>query len=69
MKSGKPKEALLDGYLRAILLFQDVGLVQPEALYKAIKAHEALNEAQFAERWRRRLLASYASSEFATKLK
>lgn len=69
MKSGKPKEALLDGYLRAILLFQDVGFVQPEALYKAIKAHEALNEAPLAERWRRRLLASYATSEYATKIK
>lgn len=69
MKSGKPKEALLDGYLRAILLFQDVGFVQPEALFKAIKAHEALNEAPFAERWRRRLLATYANSEFASKLK
>ncbi len=68
-KAGNHRDALLDGYLRAILMFQDIRMVQPEALYKAIKAHEALNEVQFAERWRRRLLASYATSEFATKLK
>jgi tetratricopeptide (TPR) repeat protein len=69
MKSGKPKEALLDGYLRAVLLFQDIGFIQPEALYKAIKAHEALNEVAFAERWRKRLLSGYATSEYATKIK
>ncbi len=69
MKAGKHREALLDGYLRSILLFQDVRMIQPEALYKAIKAHEALNEVQFAERWRRRLLSGFANSEFAVKLK
>ncbi len=69
MKAGNPREALLDGYLRAILLFQEIGIVQPEALYKAIKAHEALNEVQFAERWRRRLLSNFASSEFASRIK
>lgn len=68
MKDNNPKLALLDGYLRVILLFQDVALIQPEALYKAIKAHEKLNEVQFAERWRKRLLAGYATSEFAKKL-
>ncbi|HAS84304.1 MAG TPA: hypothetical protein DCS43_16925 [Verrucomicrobia bacterium] len=69
MKDKKFKEALVDGYLRAILLFQDVNMVQPEALYKAIKAHEALNEVQLAERWRKKLLSGYANSEFASKLK
>ncbi len=69
MKAKNYKEALVDGYLRAILLFQDVNMVQPEALYGAVKAHEALNEVQFAERWRKRLLSSYANSEFASKLK
>lgn len=69
MKSSKPKEALIDGYLRAILMFQDIGFIQPEALYKAMKAHEALNEVQFAERWRKRLLSGYATSDYAAKLK
>jgi tetratricopeptide (TPR) repeat protein len=69
MEQGEGKKALLDGYLRTILLFQDVKEIQPEALYKAIKAHEALNEHQYAEKWRKRLLSGYASSDYAKKLK
>ncbi len=69
MQDKKPREALLDGYLRTILLFQDVAFIQPEALYKAIKAHEALNEMQYAERWRKRLLGSFGTSEYAAKIK
>lgn len=68
MQANNPREALLDGYLRTILLFQDVAFIQPEALFKAIKAHEALNEVQYAERWRKRLLANYGTSEFAGRL-
>ncbi len=69
MKKGEAKKALLDGYLRAILLFQDIKDVQPEALFKAIKAHEAVNEHHYAEKWRKRLLSGYATSEYAKKLK
>ena len=68
MEKGEGKKALLDGYLRTILLFQDVKEIQPEALYKAVKAHEALNEHHYAEKWRKRLLSGYASSEYAKKL-
>jgi tetratricopeptide (TPR) repeat protein len=69
MHEKKPREALLDGYLRTILLFKDVTFIQPEALYKAIKAHEALNEVQYAERWRKQLLGQFGTSEFAAKLR
>jgi len=69
MREGRPREALIDGYLRVVLLFQDVGLVQPEALFKAIRAHEELNEVNYAERWRQRLLANFATSEFAQRLR
>jgi len=69
MQGGNPREALLDGYLRTILLFQDITFIQPEALYKAIKAHEALNEVAYAERWRKQLLGGYATSEFAARIK
>ncbi len=69
MKEARPREALLDGYLRVVLLFQDIGFVQPEALYKAAKAHEALNEVQHAERWRQRLLRNFATSAYAAQLK
>lgn len=69
MEKGEGKKALLDGYLRTILLFQDVKVIQPEALYKAMKAHQALNEHNYAEKWRKRLLSGYASSDYAKKLK
>jgi len=62
------KAALLDGYLRTILMFQDVKAIQPEALYKAIKAHESVGEHQYAEKWRKRLLTGYSSSSYAKKL-
>ncbi len=68
MDKGEAKKALVDGYLRTILLFQDVKTVQPEALFKAIKAHEAVNEHHFAEKWRKRLLAGYPASEYAKQL-
>lgn len=68
MDKDKPKEALLDGYLRVVLLFQDAEAIQPEALYKAIQAHKAANEHHFAEKWRKRLLAGYGTSDYAKKL-
>ena len=62
------RRALLDGYLRTVLRFRDIKSIQPEALYKAIKAHEALNEHRHAEHWRKILLSGYPSSEYAKKL-
>jgi tetratricopeptide (TPR) repeat protein len=69
MKEGRPREALVDGYLRTVLLFQDIEFIQPEALYKAIEAHTALNETRYAEKWRKQLLGKYGASEFAAKAK
>ncbi len=68
MSKGETKKALRDGYLRTILMYQDVKGVQPEALYKAIKAHQAIGQHPYAEKWRKRLLAGYPSSEYAKKL-
>lgn len=69
MREGNPREALVDGYLRVVLLFRDVSAVQPEALYKAMEAHQEQNEVTYAERWRQRLLTNYGTSEFAQRLK
>ncbi len=68
-REGRHREALINGYLRVVLLFRDVGDVQPEALYKAIRAHEKINEVSYAERWRQRLLSNHATSEFAQRLR
>ncbi len=68
MQRGDMREALISGFLRTIVLFQDVREVQPEALYKAIECHTALNEHHYAERWRKRLLSGFPNSEYARKL-
>ncbi len=68
MEKGETKKALREGYLRTILMFQDVKGIQPEALYKAIKAHQAIGQHPYAEKWRKRLLSGYPSSEYAKKL-
>jgi len=68
MAKGETKKALCDGYLRTILMFQDVKHIQPEALYKAIKAHQAIGQHPYAEKWRKRLLAGYPTSDYAKKL-
>ncbi len=68
-EKGELKKALLDGYLRTILMFQDVKSIQPEALYKAVKCHEALNEHSHAEKWRKQLMSAYPKSEYAAMLK
>lgn len=68
MREDRAREALVDGYLRVILMFRDVQFLQAEALYKAIQAHEALREMGHAEKWRKELLSRYGSSEFANML-
>jgi hypothetical protein len=68
-EAGRTKEALVDGYLRVALMFRDVPAAQPEALFKAIQAHEELNEVTYAERWRQRLLSTFPTSEFAQRLR
>jgi len=68
VQRGDMREALISGFLRTIILFQDIREVQPEALYKAIQAHTALNEHQYAERWRSRLLSNFPNSEYARRL-
>ncbi|MDI6773992.1 MAG: tetratricopeptide repeat protein [Verrucomicrobiota bacterium] len=69
MDAGNTKDALVDGYLRTIMLFQDVKHAQPEALAKAMKAHEKLGEHSHAEKWKRKLLNDYPESSYSRNLK
>jgi tetratricopeptide (TPR) repeat protein len=68
-EKGNFREALVDGYLRTIILFQDIRAVQPEALYKAIKAHEKVGEVSHAEKWRKKLLSEYPDSPYSRELR
>ena len=68
MKNGKFKDALVDGYLRTVVLFDGVKQYQPEALYKAARCFEQLNETGNAEKMRKRLLESFPESSYAQQV-
>lgn len=68
MEQKLPRDALKDGYLRVVVLFENVRSAQPEALFKAAKAFEALHQNPNAERMRATLRSKYPGSEFAKKL-
>ena len=67
-KKGDLKLALVDGYLRTALLYTDAKAVIPEALYKAVKALEQLQQASYADKFRKRLLAEYPRDPYTAKL-
>lgn len=68
-KEGKLQEALVDGYLRTIVLFEEVKQVQPEALYNAIKCFEELGEHSHAEKMRKKILAEFPQNPYTQKIK
>lgn len=68
MEKKEALNALKDGYLRVIILYENVKDIQPEALYKAAKAFDALNQSANAEKMRGKLRTKYATSDYARKL-
>jgi TolA-binding protein len=68
MEQKEPFNALKDGYLRAVLLYERSTEVQPEALYKAAKAFEQLSKNADAQKMRDQLRKRYPRSEWAGKL-
>ena len=67
-KNGNYREALIGGYLRTVILFQDFKEVQPEALYYAVKCFEQLGQSSHAEKMRKKLLADYPDDSYSRKL-
>jgi len=67
-KKGDSKAALVDGYLRTVILFADIKEVQPEALYNAVKCFEQLQQASYADKFRKRLLAEFPKDPYTAKL-
>ena len=63
------ESALVDGYLRVIVLFQDIKEAQPEALYNAVKCFEQLNQGAYADRMRRKLLAEFPDDPYSEQIK
>lgn len=65
---GRTRDALRDGYLRAVFLFADQADQRPEALYKAANAFDKLRQTAYAERMRTTLRQNYGSSSWAKRL-
>jgi len=61
---GKKQDALIDGYLRVVLMFSDIKDIQPEALYKTYRTLKELNDTR-AEKFRKKLVDEFAESDFA----
>jgi tetratricopeptide (TPR) repeat protein len=67
-KNGNFEEALVDGYLRVVVMFKDEEAVRPEALYKAVKCFEQLGQLANAEKMRKQLLTDYPGSPYAERV-
>lgn len=63
------KEALIDGYLRTAVLYQDVESVQGEALFKAARCFDKMGQHSHAERMRKKLLAEYPDDPYTQQLR
>jgi TolA-binding protein len=66
---GDHRKALLEGYLRTVILFRDVREVQAEALFKAAESFQQLGQQSHAEKMRQQLLQAYPSSPEAQKVR
>ncbi len=68
-KKNEFKDALVDGYLRVIVLYRKQPAARAEAMYKAINCFTQLGQSSFAEQMRQRLISEYPKSDFAQKAK
>lgn len=68
-ESGQLETALIDGYLRTVILFKDCKDAREEALYKAALTFKDLGRARDAEKMRRILSDEYPNSKYIELLK
>lgn len=64
------RQALVDGYLRVVLLYRDeevASRIRPEALYKAAQCFERIGQTSRASDLRGELKSKYATSPWASK--
>lgn len=67
MKKGNYKDALLEGYLRTVVFYQNIKQIQPEAMYKAMLCFKELGDTGKADKMRKKLMAEYPTSPEAQK--
>jgi len=68
-KKNEFKDALVDGYLRVVVLYKKQPNARAEAMYKSINCFTQLGQSSFAEQMRQKLISEYPKSEFAKKAK
>lgn len=68
MRRGEYRNALVEGFLRTIVLFASERAIQPEALFKAARCFEELGESQNAEKMRKKLMAEYPDSSYSKQI-
>ncbi|MFW5871019.1 MAG: outer membrane protein assembly factor BamD [Verrucomicrobiota bacterium] len=68
-KNANFEKALVDGYLRTIVMFKRVRSAQPEALYYAIRCFEELGQHTHAEEMRKTLLEQFPDNSYTRKLR
>jgi len=66
-KNGNVQDALINGYLRTIVLYRDVKSIQPEAIYKAMLAFKEMGHHSRAQKMRKKLLAEYPQSKYSSQ--
>jgi lipopolysaccharide biosynthesis regulator YciM len=66
---GNLQDALIDGYLRTVVMFRDVKSVQPEAIFKAHECFKQLGQVSHAERMRKKLLQEYPGDPYTAKIR
>jgi len=66
-RKGNFEDALIDGYLRTVLMYTQQKRYQPEALFKAAQCFDKINRPAKAEEMRKTLLAQYPDSEYSTR--
>lgn len=69
LKNGNFEDALVDGYLRVVTLYQEEQKVQPEALYKAMKCFEQRGQLSHAEKMRKTLLNNFPNDPHAQRVR
>jgi tetratricopeptide (TPR) repeat protein len=66
---GKLREAVVDGYMRTVMLYDEVKEIRAEAVYKAMKACEELGQQSYAEKMRKILLTEFPNDPYTAKIK
>lgn len=64
---GQMKEAVVDGYLRTVVFFEEQKAAREEAAYKAMKVFQDLGQQSYADKMRKILQKDYPNGEWTKK--